>query len=119
MPAVTELAAGPIRVLDYVCTAGPLSAPYTELHSGYSVSFVRRGSFGYRSRGASFELVAGAVLVGHPGDEFSCTHEHHACGDACLSFHCSPELVADIGGNAAAWRGREPLATAAAADGTR
>ena len=33
-----------------------------------------------------FELVAGSVLVGHAGDEFVCTHEHHDCGDECLSF---------------------------------
>ena len=77
----TALQTGPIRVVDYRCSAGPDARPFTEEHVGYSVSYVRRGSFGYRTRGREFELVAGAVLVGHPGDEFVCTHEHHACGD--------------------------------------
>jgi AraC family transcriptional regulator len=96
--------AAPIRVVDYVCSAGPDSAPYTELHGSYSVSFVRKGSFGYHIRGESFQLVAGCVLVGQPGDEFVCTHDHHVCGDECLSFQLSPELVASIGDRAATWR---------------
>ena len=32
-------------------------------------------------------------MVGHPGDEFICTHDHHLCGDECLSFQFSAELV--------------------------
>ena len=27
------------------------------------------GSFGYRTRGETYELVAGSILVGHPGDD--------------------------------------------------
>ena len=39
---------------------------------------------------ASFiELVAGSMLVGHPGDEYICTHDH-VCGDECLSFFLAP-----------------------------
>jgi hypothetical protein len=37
---------------------------------------VRRGSFGYRLRGVEYELVAGSILVGHAGDEYTCTHDH-------------------------------------------
>jgi AraC-like DNA-binding protein len=81
-----------ISVTDFRCNAGPADAPFVELHCGYSVSYVRKGSFGYRVRGESFELVAGSVLVGHPGDEFMCTHEH-ACGDECLSLQLAPELI--------------------------
>ena len=47
--------------------------------------------------GVSFELVAGSVLVGFPGDEDACTHDH-VCGDECLSFFSTPELVEMIGG---------------------
>jgi AraC-like DNA-binding protein len=36
------------------------------------------------------------VLIGHPGDEYTCTHDH-VCGDECLSFFLSPELVEAIG----------------------
>jgi hypothetical protein len=42
-----------------------------------------------------FELVTGSILVGHPGDEYMCTHDHHVCGDECLSFHLAPALADD------------------------
>jgi AraC family transcriptional regulator len=91
-------------VMDYRCTAGPGDKPYSELHGSHSVSYVRRGSFGYRTRGESFELVAGSILVGHPCDEFMCTHDHHVCGDECLSFHFAPEIVEHIGSRGEGWR---------------
>jgi AraC-like DNA-binding protein len=64
---------------------------------------VRKGSFGYHCRGRSFELVTGSILVGHPGDEFTCTHDH-ICGDECLSFFLSSELVEAVGGRAELWQ---------------
>ena len=64
---------------------------------------MRKGSFGCHSRGRSFELVAGSVLVGHPGDEFICTHDH-VCGDECLSFFLEPELVEAIGDRTEVWQ---------------
>jgi AraC family transcriptional regulator len=101
---VTLLASGPVTLLEYRCSAGPGSRPYTELHRLHSVSFVRRGSFGYRSRGKNAELVAGSVLAGHAGDEFVCTHEHHACGDECLSVQLAPEVVDTLGSSAEPFR---------------
>ncbi|CAA2105711.1 helix-turn-helix domain-containing protein [Variovorax paradoxus] len=112
MLVVTELRTDPIRVASYRCDAGPDAQPFTELHEGYSVSYVRKGSFGYRTRGQAYELVAGSVLVGHPGDEYMCTHDHHVCGDECLAFHLSPGFVDLIGGDRKTWRtgGLPPLA---------
>ena len=104
MLTATELQTGPVQVVDYRCSAGPGVRPFPEAHRGYSVSYVRRGSFGYRTRGQAFELVAGSVLVGHPGDEFVCTHDHHACGDECLAFHLSPGFVELIGNDPQHWR---------------
>ena len=104
MQTTCLLPSGPIQVADYVCTATPDSTPFSELHTGYSLSFVRQGSFGYHSRGRSFELVAGSVLVGFPGDEFVCTHEHQAGGDECLSFRLSAECVALLGDAPAVWQ---------------
>jgi AraC family transcriptional regulator len=92
-----------ISAIDFRCDAGPADAPFVERHGNFSVSYVRKGSFGYRARGESFELVAGSILVGHPGDEYTCTHEH-ACGDECLSFELAPALVAAIGGRSEIWR---------------
>jgi hypothetical protein len=33
------------------------------------------------------------VLIGHRGDEYTCTHDHHDGGDECLSLQLAPELV--------------------------
>lgn len=93
-----------VAVLDYRCSAGPEDKPYVELHGSHSVSYVRKGSFGLRTLGRAHELVTGAILIGHPGDEFMCTHEHHLCGDECLSFHLSPALVESLGGRRDTWR---------------
>jgi AraC-like DNA-binding protein len=111
MLATTELHRGPLSVVDYRCSAGPADEPYTELHAGHSVSYVRRGSFGYETRGASYELVAGSVLIGFPGDEYLCTHDRTAGGDECLSFALAPELVESLGGARDIWRtgGLPPL----------
>jgi AraC-like DNA-binding protein len=104
MVATTLLQHDTIRVSEYRCSAGPDDAPFTELHHRHSISYVRRGSFGCRTRGRSFELVAGSILVGHPGDEYVCSHHHHACGDECLSFFLAPELVETVGDQAGVWR---------------
>src|SRR5712672_4465072 len=88
---------------DFRCSAGPDDTPFVEQHTCHSSSYVRKGSFGCHSRGRFFELVAGSILVGHPGDEYVCTHDH-VYGDECLSFFLSPELVETIGDDAAVWR---------------
>lgn len=103
MVATSVLWRGSISMIDYRCSAGPADTPFVELHHGFSVSYVRKGSFGYHTRGQSFELVAGSILVGHPGDEYMCTHDH-ARGDECLSFHLAPALVETIGEQAETWR---------------
>jgi AraC family transcriptional regulator len=104
MRVTTHLSGGPLVVAGFHCEAGPSDAPFPEVHAGHSLSYVRRGTFGYWCRGARQELVPGAVLVGRPGDEYTATHEHRAGGDECLSFRVSPELLDDVGVPDAAWR---------------
>jgi AraC-like DNA-binding protein len=103
MTVTTLLQRPSISVSEFRCSAGPDDAPFVEQHRCHSVSFVRKGSFGCQIRGRSFELVAGSVLVGHPGDEYVCSHDH-VCGDECLSFFLSPELVEAIGDRADIWQ---------------
>src|SRR5438093_2179579 len=103
MAVTTVLQRGSISVIDYRCTVAPEDDPFVEQHGGFSLSYVREGSFGYRFRGQSFELVAGSILVGHPGDEFMCTHDH-VYGDECLSFALAPALVETIGDRNEIWR---------------
>jgi len=104
MPTALRLCHGPISVLDYRCDTTPADAPFAEQHAAHSISYVRRGTFGYRSRGRSFELVAGAFLIGRRGDEFICTHDHHGGGDECLSFHLTPEAVDHFDARDVIWR---------------
>ncbi|MBA2400823.1 MAG: helix-turn-helix transcriptional regulator [Bradyrhizobium sp.] len=92
-----------IIVSDFRCTAGPGAKPFSEQYDSHSISYVRKGSFGCHCRGRFHELVAGSILVGHPGDEYTCTHDH-VCGDECLSFFLDPELVEAIGDRAEIWR---------------
>ena len=90
-------------VSDFRCSAQAGDAPFVEQHLKHSISYVRKGSFGCRCRGRSFELVAGSVLVGHPGDEFCCSHDHVG-GDECLTFFLAPELVQAIGDGPEIWQ---------------
>jgi AraC family transcriptional regulator len=91
-----------LAIYDYRCQVGLGAHPFVERHERNSISFVRKGSFGYRTRGRHFDLVAGSVLVGRAGDEYVCSHDH-VCGDECLSFQLSPELVAAMGDHDAIW----------------
>ena len=103
MTATTLLQQKSISVSDFRCSAGPEDTPFVERHRCHSVSYVRKGSFGCSTRGRFFELVAGSILVGHPGDEYVCTHDH-VCGDECLSFFLAPELVEAIGDRTEIWQ---------------
>ena len=103
MTATTLLQRNSISVSDFRCSARAGDRPFAEQYASHSISYVRKGSFGCRCRGGFFELVAGSILVGYPGDEFVCTHDH-VCGDECLSFFLSEELVDAIADRAGPWR---------------
>ena len=49
---------GFISVSDFRCSAEPDDKPFVEHFDCHSISYVRKGSFGCRMRGKSFELVA-------------------------------------------------------------
>jgi AraC-like DNA-binding protein len=103
MKRTTLLQHPSISVSEFRCSAGPGDTPFVEQYGCHSVSYVRKGSFGCRTRSRSFELVAGSILVGFPGDEYICSHDH-VCGDECLSFFLGPELVEAIGDRTEIWR---------------
>jgi AraC-like DNA-binding protein len=102
MSSTTLLQRPSVTVSDFRCSAVPGDKPFAERHGCHSISFVRKGSFGYQSRGRSHDLVAGSFLIGTPGAEFVCTHDH-VCGDECLSFFLSPELVDAVGSASEVW----------------
>ena len=75
-----------LAIYDYRCQIGVGAKPFVEQHDRSSISYVRKGSFGYRTRGRMYELVAGSVLVGRPGDEYVCTPRSRAAAtNACRS----------------------------------
>ncbi len=102
MIATTLLSSGALLVTDYRCTSSRHDRPFAEQHTGFTIAYVRCGSFGCRTRGEAFELVRGSFLIGHPGDEYTCTHDH-VVGDECLSFQLADPLI-DALGDAHAWR---------------
>jgi AraC-like DNA-binding protein len=93
-----------LAVRDYHCEAGPHDRAVVECFNEHSISYVHQGSFGCRTRGHAHELVAGAFLIGHPGDDYLCAHDHHAGGDVCLSFHYDEAVVDAIGDARRSWR---------------
>jgi AraC family transcriptional regulator len=103
VPTTRALLRGPVSVTDYRCDLPVHEQPFTEVHDHHSIAYVRAGGFGYRAGGRAFEMVPGSVLIGHPGDEYVCSHEHRS-GDECLSFKLVPELVDSIGGGPEVWR---------------
>ena len=103
MAATSVFSTPAISVIDYRCEAKPEDAPFVEVHNSFSIAYLRKGAFGCHARGRSFELVAGSILIGYPGDEYICTHEHRG-GDQCLSFHFSPALVEAVGCRPEIWR---------------
>ena len=102
MSAITLLQRPSITVSRFRCTAVRGEKPFVEQHRCHSISFVRKGSFGYQSRGRSHELVVGSLLIGQPDTEFVCTHDH-VCGDECLSFFFAPDLIQTIGDHRETW----------------
>src|SRR5512138_2866879 len=94
---------GAVTVVEFLCTAGPETPPEVEHRAAWSLSYVRRGSFGCACRGRQFELVPGSLLAGRPGDEYVCTHEHRGGGDECLAFFFDPALVDELDGDHAPW----------------
>lgn len=93
-----------LSALDYRCTATPHDNPYVEQFVAHSVSYVRKGSFGCRTRGRNFDLVPGSLLIGRADDEYLCTHDHHCGGDECLSFQLTPDFVDELGDGDNIWR---------------
>jgi len=103
MLTVRHLRQGPVSVSEFVCGGEDPAAPVPEQHRRWSLSYVRRGSFSCRCRGRLFQLVPGAFMVGRPGDEYICTHQHDDGGDECLAFFFAPEVVDEVAWRRAAW----------------
>ena len=103
MSYTTVLRNDSICVRDYRCGVRPGDAPFDEVHGAFSLSYVRKGHFTYHAGGDSFELVPGALLVGRPGVEYRCTHDHFY-GDECLSFTIDTSLAEALDEGYGVWK---------------
>lgn len=99
-----------LSATDYQCDKGPGEKPYSSVHTAYSLYYLRRGSFTYHALGYSHEMSPGSILVGHPGDEYTCTYDRHVWGDETLIYRFAPALLEGMGAHdAQLWRiGRVP-----------
>jgi AraC-like DNA-binding protein len=104
MSATVVFQSDALSVIDYRCSMGPDDTPYVEQHRGHSLSYVRRGTFAYASRGKSHDLVPGSIMIGHADDEYVCSHHHHVCGDECLSIQLAPDAAEAIAHDPQLWR---------------
>jgi AraC-like DNA-binding protein len=89
-------------VHDYRCTSGPGDASFVEVHPNHSLSLVLEGSFACTMEGRGHDLVAGALMVGRPGAEYVCTHDH-VHGDHCLSVQMEPDFAESFGAGKGIW----------------
>jgi AraC-like DNA-binding protein len=87
------------RLVEVTCTLGRADKPYPEVHSraAWSIALVQRGTFRYRGSATNHRhaLREGWVLVGRPGAEFECSHEHDG-GDECASLSVPEEILLDV-----------------------
>lgn len=81
-----------ISVIDFRCTTR-----VTGQHKETSLSYVRAGSLVYRAGSKTAELVAGAILIGRRGIEYTCTHPSSDAGGECLSFRYASDLIDAMG----------------------
>ena len=91
------------RVLDIVCTSGPGDRPYEEQYGSASISLVLSGNFVFRGRRGVTLMSPGALLLGNPGNNYECSHQHGE-GDRCLSFQFDPEMFERLAIDAGARR---------------
>jgi AraC family transcriptional regulator len=110
MKVTTLLQNDSLSATDYRCDKGHGEKPHSSVHPTFSLSYLRNGSFTYHALGRSYEMLPGSLLLGHPGDEYTCTYDRHVWGDVSLIFRLAPALLETIGAHdARIWRiGRVP-----------
>jgi len=84
-----------LEVHELVCTFGPDDQPFEEQHRGCTLAVVHEGTFQYRSGGTTMTMTPGSVILGNPGDSFSCSHEHGR-GDRCVSVSLGAATLEEI-----------------------
>ncbi|HEY4013969.1 MAG TPA: AraC family transcriptional regulator [Polyangiaceae bacterium] len=84
-------------LFDARCRAGRRDRPYPETHGGWTIAIVRRGAFDYRAGATNqkHSLRSGWLLLGAPGADFECSHDHDG-GDDCFALALGEGLIEDV-----------------------
>jgi len=76
------------------CRDGRDAPPVDEQHAAFSVTWVQRGVFGYRSPVGQAVLGPGWLMLGNEGEAYTCSHEHSlGDGDDCVVLGLSGEAM--------------------------
>jgi AraC family transcriptional regulator len=69
--------------------------PEREIATGWSIAFVRRGTFDIMVGRVRHRLVPGSLFLNHPGLAFRCSHGASCPDDVCLSVAFEPAAMVD------------------------
>jgi AraC-like DNA-binding protein len=83
------------RILDFKCKCRECITSKPEYSDSFTVSFVRKGNFGFNVFRNSFDSYTGCVLISKPGYERTVTHSH-AIPDECTIFDFKKEFYEEM-----------------------
>lgn len=94
--SITQLQHSPLaRVLDFKCQCGCDAPSETEYTSRFTISFTRRGGFGYRIGRRDFDIHSGLVMLEQPDCEYSITHRCQI-KDECTIVELSQDFYGEV-----------------------
>lgn len=70
--------------------------PEHEVSPSHSINFVEGGEFDVRVKGRRWRFGPGSILVAEKGMSFSCSHDHEAPTDRCLTVSFADDTVEDL-----------------------
>ncbi|MVT43211.1 helix-turn-helix domain-containing protein [Chitinophaga oryziterrae] len=83
------------RILDFKCKCKTCITSKPEYSDSFTVSFVRKGNFGFNIFRNSFDSYTGCVLITKPGYERTVTHSH-AIPDECTIFDFKKDFYEEL-----------------------
>jgi hypothetical protein len=93
------------RILDFKCQCECEGSSEKEYTRNFSISFTRRGSFGYHVGLRTYDIHSGVVLLEKAGCEYTVTHRS-TIKDECTIFELADEFETESAGQRQAYAGR-------------
>ncbi len=84
-----------VRVLDFKCQCGRDPRRASEQTQKFTISFTRRGSFGYHIGRRNYEVHSGIVLLEKAGCEYAISHPS-TINDECTIFELGEDVLHDL-----------------------